>query len=98
VTDRGGDWGGLYDTAIDNAEGRGDLVIIQLSSDDQAFAETNHAIIDHALSLGLQLQSPVTAVLVWDGKSRGEGDLTEQFGAYARRRGLPVVEVRTSTD
>jgi hypothetical protein len=98
VTDRPGDWGGLYDTAIDHAEGHGDLVIIRRSSDDQAFAETNHAIIDEALSIGLQLKSPVTAVLVWDGKSRGEGDLSEQFGAYARRRGLPVVEVRTSTD
>jgi len=33
--------------------------------------------------------------LVWDGKSRGENDFTEEFGVYARTKGLTTVEVMT---
>jgi hypothetical protein len=95
VTDRPGDWGPLYDAVIDQAEESGELLIIQATSDDQAYVETNHAIIQEALLFGQQLQHPVAAVLVWDGKSRGKGDLTEEFGTYARDRGIRVVEVKT---
>ena len=95
VTDRPGEWGLLYDEALNEVEKNGDLVVMQLNSKDEAYAKANHAILDQALSLGQQLQDRVTAVLVWDGKSRGEGDLTEEFGVYARNKSIPVVEVMT---
>ena len=95
VTDRPGDWGPMYDTVIEQAEKNGELLVIQTTSDDKAYVETNHAIIQEALSFGQQLQRPVAAVLVWDGKSRGKGDLTEEFGTYARDRGIRVVDVKT---
>jgi hypothetical protein len=95
VTDRPGEWGLLYDDVLNEVEKSGDLVVMQLSSGNEPYAEANHLILDQALLLGQQLQHPVTAVLVWDGKSRGEGDLTEEFGAYARKKGFPVVEVMT---
>jgi hypothetical protein len=95
VTDRPGDWGFLYDSALNEAEKKGDLLLIPPSSEDKAYAEANHVIVDEALSLGLEFQQPITAVLVWDGKSRGEGDLTEEFGLYARTKGIPVVDLMT---
>jgi len=51
-------------------------------------------IVDEAISLGQELRVPVGAALVWDGKSRGKGDLTEEFGRY-RSRKIAVVEVMT---
>jgi hypothetical protein len=95
VTDRPGDWGPLYDKQLNEVEKRGDLLVIHANSEDHAYAEANHAIVDKALSLGRELQDRVIAVLVWDGKSRGEGDLTEEFGVYARNKSVPVVEVMT---
>ena len=95
VTDRGGDWGPLYDAMIAQVQENGDLLVIQPTADDQAYVETSHAIVEEALSLGRRLQLPVTAAMAWDGKSRGEGDVTAEFGAYARRNGIRVVEVKT---
>jgi hypothetical protein len=95
VTDRPGEWGALYDKVLNEVEKDGDLLVIQPTSEDAAYAETNHVIVDEALSLGLELQQSVTAVLVWDGESRGEGDLTNEFGVYARNKGVPVADVMT---
>lgn len=95
VTDRPGDWGFLYDKVLSEVEKGGDLLVIQPTSNDQAYAEANHAVVDEALLLSEKFQQPVTAVMVWDGESRGEGDLTEEFGVYARQKGVPVLEVMT---
>jgi hypothetical protein len=95
VTDREGDWAALYDTLLNEVEKSGDLLVIHANSEHKAYAEANHAIVDEALALGQDLQQPVTAVLVWDGKSRGDGDFTEEFGVYARNKGVPVVTVMT---
>jgi hypothetical protein len=95
VTDRPGNWGPLYDTVLNEVQAVGDLVIVPGASRDRAYLETNHHIIEEALSLAKTLQLPVTAVRVWEGKSRGEGDLTEEFGDYARTKGLRVCDVTT---
>jgi hypothetical protein len=92
---RPGEWGSLYDRILDEVQKAGDLQILDLKSGEQAYAETNHMIVDEAISLGQKLLVPVNAVLVWDGKSRGEGDLTEEFGRYARSRKVAVIEVMT---
>jgi hypothetical protein len=79
VTDRPGEWGPLYDQVLD----------------DEAYSAANRAILDEALALAKADHTPAAAVLIWDGVSRGDHDLTEHFGAEARRRGLAVTEVPT---
>ena len=95
VTDRPGDWGALYDRVLDEVEKKGDLLVIAAGSEDEAYAKTNHAIVDEALSIGQIVGEGVAAIVVWDGKSRGQGDLTEEFGAYAKSKGIRIIEVRT---
>jgi hypothetical protein len=95
VTDRPGDWASVYDTILDEVQKAGDLQVLDLKSDEKSYAETNHLIVDEAISLGQKLRVPVNAVLVWDGNSRGKGDLTEEFGRYARSRKIEVIEVMT---
>lgn len=93
VTDRPGDWGSVYDRTLDAVEAAGDLVI-RLRS-DEPYSSANHAILDHAVLLSKERNEPITAVLVWNGVPRETRDLTNDFGAAARRRGLPVAEVLT---
>ena len=95
VTDRPGDWGPLFDRIVDERAARGDVVTLALAAGDAAYARANVEILDEAQALGRAANEPVCAVLVWDGVSRGDGDLTESFGAAARGRGLPVLEVLT---
>lgn len=95
VTDRGGDWGTLYDTVLRKVELAGDLVIVHAASKDLSYVETNHRIIDESFSLGNISHQEVAAVRVWEGQSRGDGDFTEEFGNYALSKGVPVFEVLT---
>jgi hypothetical protein len=95
VTDRPGDWGALYDAVVNDAKAQGDLMIIRPKSEKAAYAEVNHRIIGEALSLARQLQLPVTAVRIWEGKSRGDDDITQEFGDYALNAGIPVKEILT---
>jgi hypothetical protein len=87
VIDRPGDWGRIYDRVISEAE----IVILGFGRHDpEAYRATNVAILEDALSHG-----PAAAFVVWDQKSRGVTDLTEQFRAEARTRQLPVVDIST---
>ena len=95
VTDRPGDWGGLYDEIMDQVEAAGDLVTLNGLSDDEAYSAVNLLILDEAFWLGQQLGQPVCAALVWDGVSRGSDDFTEKFGIEARIRNLELFEVLT---
>lgn len=95
VTDRPGNWVALYDSVVDEAMKNGDLVVTGARFGSQAYSETNHSILDEALLLARSLHYPVAAVLVWDRESRGEGDLTEEFGVYARSKKVPVIEITT---
>lgn len=65
-----------------------------------AYAAANRAILEEALrtvradASGAHMPA-VLAVIVWDGRSRGEADLTEGFAREAGAMGLDVVEIRT---
>jgi hypothetical protein len=95
VTDRPGDWGALYDDVLDEVQANGDLVVMENTSDEEAYSAANLAIFHEAASLAKQLHYPTGAALVWDGVSRGDHDITEEFGIEARKRGLAVIEVKT---
>lgn len=96
VVDRPGNWGRYFDEEVARARLHGRLTILPASGDgDDAYARTNVAILDAAEALAERLDLSLLALLVWDGRSRGEGDLTEGFGRLAQARDVLVEEVRT---
>ena len=92
VVDRPGNWGPLYDKAVEEVNAQGDLIVLEPGLESGAYVKTNHTIIEKAIALGKDLKYPVSAVRVWDGQSRGTNDLTEEFGLYAKKRGIPLIE------
>jgi hypothetical protein len=79
---------------MDHVEAAGDLTILS-EPKEEGYSATNHRILDEAITLSHRTHELITAVLVWDGASRGGDDLTAAFADEARIRGLPVVEVKT---
>lgn len=95
VLDRPGDWR-FYDSLIDKIASQNDLLTLPGGLDDQsAYEAANRAVLDEAQKMGSSAGEEVRALLVWDGRSRGAGDLTEAFGISARQRGIDVLEVLT---
>lgn len=92
VIDRPGNWGPLFDKAIEEVDSLGDLTVLASESQDAAYVRTNHAIIDEAMVLSKNLNHPVSAVRVWEGSARGGGDLTEEFGLYAKMKCVPLID------
>jgi hypothetical protein len=89
--------GPLFDQVIGAGATTGDVVTLGLDpGDDDAYAAANDAILDEAERLAGDDASNVVAVVVWEGGSRGRGDLTEAFANSARARGHPVNEVLTT--
>jgi hypothetical protein len=96
VVDRPGDWGSAYDRLLAELDPTGDVVTLPGSADDDAaYAAANGAILDKATAWARQPPDEVVVTLVWDGASRGMGDLTAAFGEEARKRGLRVAQVST---
>jgi hypothetical protein len=95
VTDRPGDWGPLYDQILRDVDAAGDLVVLKNASDDEAYSAANGAIVREAVALAKAAHKPATAAVIWDGVSRSGHDLTEEFAAEARERGLVVTEIQT---
>ncbi len=94
VNDRPGDWGALYDRILDEVERQGDVVLLGDSPDNpECFEMANHKILDEALLLRGDRQA--AALVVWNGESRGTGDVTEHFRREAEARHLVVFEIGT---
>ena len=97
VTDRPGDWGPLFDRIIGEVRADGDVVVLGLDEgDDATYAAANEAILNEAEALAGGELAQVVAIIVWEGRSRGEGDLTEAFANLARARRHPVRVVLTT--
>ena len=105
VVDRPGDWGPLFDELYNQAQAQGDLVLLSYEGEDEdSYAAATERIIAEALKLaqeeadqeglGSSGNRP-TAIVAWDGASRGGGDLTAEFAALAGKSGMRVVEVGT---
>lgn len=99
VIDRPGEWGPLYDRVIAEVQAAGDLVLLAEEHEDVAtFLRTNQAILDEAQKLAREAREEdgeLLAVLIWEGKARGEEDITAHFRAEARARAIPTTEILT---
>ena len=96
VVDRGEHWGDVFDTILDRIEPQGDVIVLGYAPENEtAYFETNHVILELAMSRGIQLDQTVSAVVVWDGLSRGDDDITAAFQTEAHNRGLAVEEILT---
>jgi hypothetical protein len=96
VTDRPGDWGPVFDAIIAEVQANQALINLQSESDtDEPYLQTNQAILNEATSLATESGDQAIAVIVWNGLSRGEDDITQLFAESARNRGLQVLEVST---
>jgi hypothetical protein len=93
VADRGDSWGEIYDRVLASLV-REDLVLLGLEEGEEAYAQTNAEILNHARQLA-GTDDDVRAVVIWDGVSRGDSDFTAQFAQLARGRGIPVDEIST---
>ena len=97
VLDRPGDWRSIYEKVIAEVSAAHDLVVIEnQSSGQESYLLSNHIILDESVKLGNSSDSKVTAVLVWNGESRGPDDVTEAFRIEAEERGFPVLEIPTT--
>jgi hypothetical protein len=94
VIDRPGDWGPLFDDLVAELGARGDVVTLaEDPGGDAAYAAVNKAILAEAERIAGG--SVPIALLIWDGVSRGDDDLTADLAIKARARNWPVVEVLT---
>ena len=96
VTDRPGDWGPLFDRVLAEARVAGQVTILDAGSGHAAYLAGAAAILDVAEELAKGLGAPVAAVVVWNGRSRGRGDVTAEFRDHAVARGFRVLEVLTN--
>lgn len=92
VTDRPGHWGPLFDRLVRDVEASGGLTVLDEDQDsDKAYAVVN----DHLLEIALGRGASVIAVTVWEGRSRGNDDLTAHMAELASKAGAERVEVLT---
>jgi hypothetical protein len=103
VTDRPGDWGPLYDRTSEVVRHAGDLVVLaNCGEGGAAYAAANQRILEEAVSVAKSTvandaasPSEALAAIVWEGRSRGPDDNTQQFAELARERGLKVQDIST---
>jgi len=96
VVDRGEEWGTHFDAILDAVEAQGEVIVLGYAPENEtAYVETNHVILELATATGAELDQPVRVLVVWDGVSRGDEDVTEAFLDEAYERGLAVEELST---
>lgn len=91
-------WGDLFDDMIGKARDRRDLVELDgTEADDSAYSRANRVIIEEAKTLARDTGTPSMpiAIIVWEGRSRGSNDITEEFANLAKASGFQVQEVKT---
>ena len=85
VADRPGDWGAIFDHIVAQLEPLHQIIHLNLSPDtgEGAYITANWAILDRAQALGREKNQPVSVVLVWNGSSRPNQDVTLAFRSSA---------------
>lgn len=93
VIDRPGDWGPRFDRVIARARAHSDLVELGYARDDRtAFLETNLRIVSRVVEVSAVEKF---AIVVWNGATRGEDDVTADLVDHARHAGFEIIEVST---
>lgn len=95
VVDRPGHWGPAFDRLVGAAAADGCLVNLALPQEEKSYAVANAFILEEAVRLAGATRDRVTAMLVWDGLSKGEADHTVWLRDAARAQNLHVVDVST---
>jgi hypothetical protein len=105
VVDRPGDWGEAFDRQMDLAEQEGAVHRMKpvKTSNYAGYMSALKVILDRAAGCAhrtrrgeaADVPGRVTALVVWDGQSRGEQDVTAAFLQQARDRRFSVREVFT---
>ena len=97
VTDRPGDWGLLYDKMCEAVATEDGIEVLSYpQNDDETYRRTNIDILEKAKALANKHGSDdLISVIVWDGKSREEGDITDHFRKEAKARDFTIHEVIT---
>ena len=84
----------MFDALAAELAARGDVVILaEDPGGDAAYTAVNRVILAEAGRIA-GTSTPLV-VLIWDGTSRGEGDLTADLGMIAGERSWPIAEVLT---
>ena len=95
VTDRPGNWGESFDTIYSQLLSSGNVRILEYDPDEpDVFKKANINILNEAMSLSTR-DNDVVAIIVWEGVSRGENDITELFHKEAKSMNLETVEILT---
>lgn len=97
VTDRLGDWGWRFDRVITDLEGPHQITLLDTAAKGAAaYMLANQAILDRAALLGCEKKQAVWAVIVWNGASGGNQDITLAFRDAAQAAGIRIIEVPTN--
>ena len=92
VVDRPGDWGPLYDRLVTVARETGDLLVMNGRPDDEdVYTQVTRAIVRE---VGMHVGSRL-AIVVWEGRTRGAGDATEDFRCMAASAGFEELTIHT---
>ena len=95
VADRPGDWTRRFDRVLADLEPRGCITCLNARGGEGAYLSANEVILDRAQLLGSEQNQPVWAVVVWNGVSRGDRDITLAFQEAAKTAHMPVIEIPT---
>ncbi len=101
VVDRGQNWGEIFDQMINDVNNENHTkgfpaITIKNFDGDDAYEQTNVAILDLADAIALESGSiEKVALIVWNGKPRGGGDITGHFKRMAFERGYSIQEINT---
>jgi hypothetical protein len=102
VTDRPGNWEEIFNKAYNEMRSREEVIVLHYDTEaPNVYHQTNLAILNKAENL-LETTTLVNgenkkimAVIVWDGKSRKNNDVTAHFLQEAERRNIPLKEIFT---
>lgn len=98
VTDRPGDWGGLFDEIWDGVEAEGNLILLENQTDEaKAYSAVTSEILNHAEVLQKRRgKEEILAIVVWEGKAKNENDETAAFAEKAKAKNIKTDEILTT--
>lgn len=100
VIDRPGEWAEIYDRVLCHLSAADRLEVLdERGASTTAFLVVNQVLVERALhaarASGWNRSSMPTAIVVWEGRSRGEDDVTNDFWERATAAGFHLEEILT---